>query len=157
MSAGVLAVPGAAFAQAPAAAKLDRPPDFVLITKKCVRLTSKLGGPKPPLAIDHPPGKREACWRSGADVTCDAGGSPITLRINRETGPTMFATAEGGLMMFSLDWSSSSFANGITYYDDEAGIAHVQCTGTVLSGPAAARAAQTPARGSARKKPKIVE
>jgi hypothetical protein len=150
-SAAALASSGApARAQAPTAPphpQMNRPPDFVLVTKKCVRVASKVGGRATPLRIDHPPGSRESCWRSGAEITCNSNDSPVTLRINRESGPSLFATAEGGLMMLSLDWSSSSFANGITYFDDERGIAHIQCSGTVLSGEAAAR---TPERRRSR-------
>jgi hypothetical protein len=148
-SAAALASSGA-LAQAPTAPphpQMNRPPDFVLVTKKCVRVASKVGGRATPLRIDHPPGSRESCWRSGAEITCNSNDSPITLRINRESGPSLFATAEGGLMMLSLDWSSSSFANGITYFDDERGIAHIQCSGAVLSGEAAAR---TPERRRSR-------
>jgi hypothetical protein len=142
-SAVVLSGAGIVRAQAPIAPphpQMNRTPDFVLVTKKCVRLASKVGGRAAPLHIDHPPGSRESCWRSGAELTCSANESPVTLRINRETGPQLFATGEGGLMMLSLDWASSSFANGITYFDDERGIAHIQCSGRVLSGDAAAGA-----------------
>jgi hypothetical protein len=138
----------------PPAIKVDRTPDFVLVTKTCVRVASKLGGKLAPLHIDHPKRERESCWRTGADVLCNAGGSAITLRINRESGPSWFATAEGGLMMLSLDWSSARFANGITYFDDEVGIAQIQCTGVVLSGEAAARAAATTTRGRGQAKAK---
>jgi hypothetical protein len=111
-----------------------RPPDFVLVSKRCVQITSKLGGHTRPLHIEHPQRSRESCWRSGAEVTCQAGESSISLRVHREAGPKLFLTGEGGLVMLSLDWSTSSFANGITYFNDEVGIAHVQCTGNVVAG-----------------------
>jgi hypothetical protein len=139
-----ITIPQAARAQPPAApatpppAKVNRPPDFVLVTKKCVQVSSKLSGRKPPLQIENPKRNRESCWRSGAEITCHSGGTALVLRTNRESGPRLFATGEGGLVMLSLDWSTSTFANGITYFTDEVGIAHIQCTGKVLSGDAAA-------------------
>jgi hypothetical protein len=121
----------------PAPVAMNRPPDFVLITKKCVQISSRLGGHKAPLQVEHPKRGRESCWRSGADIACNAGDAPINLRVNRELGPKLFATGEGGLMMLSLDWATASFADGITYFTEEIGISHVQCTGTLLSGEAA--------------------
>ncbi len=112
----------------------NRPPDIILTTKKCVQITTRLGGKSKPLAQKTLPWKVESCWRAGPEITCSAGDSTIVFKVNRETGPKLLMTAEGGLLMTSVDWTDRSFARGITIFSEEDGITHVQCHGKATTG-----------------------
>ena len=125
-------------APAPAAGPANRAAraaDFVLTPKTCTQLTSKVGGKKAPLQVAHVKWRTQSCWRTGPQVACNAEDSTLDLRVNRESGQRLLLTGEGGLVMIELDWLARSFASGITTYDDELGIMHLQCSGKVDAGP----------------------